>query len=191
VLVPSVSAERVKLWSFPDLMGLRTIYWLRQTKEAPDGYDVPRSTMPAVRKALRALRELDVELWTEETGPVVSVDRNGRIFLRDASDVHTSEGERPLDASWLDLIEPFTTRQGIEGPNLQAPRPNLRILPGKLSGSPHIVRTRIETVAVAALSDRGFDNEKIHYLYPAAQPMALLEAVDLERQLRRNLSIAA
>ena len=32
ILIPSVSAERVKLWSYGDLMALRTIYWLRQTK---------------------------------------------------------------------------------------------------------------------------------------------------------------
>ncbi len=191
VLVPSVSADRIKLWSYADLMGLRTIYWLRQTKEAFDGHDVPRSTMPAVREALKALREIDVELWTEDTGPVVSVDRAGRIDLRQAEDVQTVHGARPLDPAWLDLIEPFTTRQGTKGPNLQAPRPNLRIVPGKLSGSPHIVRTRIETVAVAALSDRGFDNEKIHVLYPAVEPVALLESVDLEMQLRNNLRVAA
>jgi MerR HTH family regulatory protein len=30
ILVPSISAEKVKLWSYPDLMGLRIIYWLRR-----------------------------------------------------------------------------------------------------------------------------------------------------------------
>src|SRR5262245_13790019 len=32
LLVPSVSAERTKLWSYEDLMKLRTIEWLRRTK---------------------------------------------------------------------------------------------------------------------------------------------------------------
>jgi len=30
ILVPGVSAERTKLWSYTDLLALRVIYWLRQ-----------------------------------------------------------------------------------------------------------------------------------------------------------------
>src|SRR5437870_8104917 len=82
ILVPSVSPTRIKLWSYVDLMGLRTIYWLRQTKMAIDGRDVPRTTMPAVRAALRALSELELSLWTDEGGPAVSVDRAGHVFIR-------------------------------------------------------------------------------------------------------------
>jgi uncharacterized protein (DUF433 family) len=191
ILIPSISATKVKLWSYPDLMGLRTIYWLRQTKEAPDGYDVPPSTMPAVRRALAALRGLDLQLWTEEGGPAVVVDRSGVIFIRDRSnEPQTVSGQRVLDADMLNLIEPFATK-GAQGPNLQSPRPNLRIVPGKLSGSPHIVKTRIETIAVAALSDRGFDDDTIHSLYPTVAPVAITESIDLEKQLARNLRAAA
>lgn len=191
ILVPSVSAVRVKLWSYSDLMGLRTIYWLRQPKQASDGWDVPRTTMPAVRRALGTLRELDLSMWTEEGSPRVAVDRTGRVWLRtEDKGVQTSAGARPLNEEWLDLIEPFTTREA-EGPNLQAPRPNLRIVPGKLSGSPHIVKTRIETLAIVALADRGLDQERIHSLYPIVAPVAIVEALDLERQLRRNLRAAA
>jgi DNA-binding transcriptional MerR regulator len=32
ILIPSVSPTKVKMWSYTDLMGLRTIYWLRQRK---------------------------------------------------------------------------------------------------------------------------------------------------------------
>lgn len=87
ILVPSVSAVRVKLWSYSDLMGLRTIYWLRQPKRASDGWDVPRT--------------------------------------------------------------------------------------------------------IVALADRGLDQERIHSLYPIVAPVAIVEALDLERQLRRNLRAAA
>lgn len=192
ILVPSVSAERVKLWSYTDLMGLRTIYWLRQTKRSGDGPEVPPTTMPAVRRALEALRELDLSLWTEDGGPAVTVDRGGKIYIRASrDDVQTPAGQRPLDADLLDLIEPFSTREATEGPNLQSPRPHLRIVPGKLSGSPHIVSTRIETVALAALADRGLDSERIHGLYPIVSPSAIAEALDLESQLRRNLKVAA
>lgn len=79
-LVPSISAQRVKLWSYPDLMGLRIIYWLRQVKEAPDGAAVPRTTTPAVRRALAQLSELDLRLWSEDTGATVRVDRASTSF---------------------------------------------------------------------------------------------------------------
>jgi hypothetical protein len=96
ILVPTVSSVRVKLWSYPDLMGLRTIYWLRQTKRAVDGPEIPRTTMPAVRRALEALRRLDLTLWTEDRGPAVLVDRAGRVYVRpEPGAVETLAGERP------------------------------------------------------------------------------------------------
>jgi len=48
----------VKLWSYSDLMGLRIIYWLRQVKEASDGAEVPRTTMPTVRRVLAQLQSV-------------------------------------------------------------------------------------------------------------------------------------
>jgi hypothetical protein len=54
ILIPSVSPERVKLWSYGDLMALRTIYWLRQTKRDQSGREVPRTAMKAIRRARRS-----------------------------------------------------------------------------------------------------------------------------------------
>jgi uncharacterized protein (DUF433 family) len=67
----------------------------------------------------------------------------------------------------------------------------LRIVPGKLAGSPHIERTRIETQALAALERRGIETAKIYRLYPAVAAEAVDEAIDLERELSANLRIAA
>lgn len=156
-----------------------------------DRQDVPRTAMPAVLRALAALRELDLSLWAENGSPRIAVDRGGHVWLRsEPGSVQTSEGLRPLDEQWLDLIEPFSTSEGTRGPDLQAPKPHLRIVPGKLSGSPHIVSTRIETIAISALRDRGLDVETIHQLYPVVAPVAIAEATDLERQLRANLKAA-
>jgi uncharacterized protein (DUF433 family) len=191
ILVPSISPTKVKLWSYTDLMGLRTIYWLRKRKVGTDGWDVPASAMTAVRKALRMLRDLDLELWTEDGGPSVRVDGAGHIFLvtPDAGP-ETLTGQRPLDGDVFDLIAPFATPVS-RAPDLARPRPHLRIVPGKLSGSPHIAHTRIETLAIAALADRGFDSQTIERLYPAVRPVAIVEAIDLEHQLNQNLRTAA
>lgn len=190
ILVPSISSERIKLWSYPDLMGLRTIYWLRQSKTATVGYSVSATSMPAVRRALKRLHELDLELWTEERGPSVAVNRRGEVFFTEVGGVSTVAGQRVLEGDWLDLIAPFETEQGL-APDLYAPRPSLRIIPGKLSGSPHIVRTRIETIALAALEHRGLPEDKIAALYPLAPRKAIAEALDLEHQLQPNLRAAA
>jgi uncharacterized protein (DUF433 family) len=67
----------------------------------------------------------------------------------------------------------------------------LRIVPGKLAGSPHIERTRIETQALAALERRGIENAKIYRLYPAVPPRAVDQAIDLEHELSAKMLIAA
>jgi hypothetical protein len=154
ILVPSISARRVKLWSYPDLMGLRIIYWLRHGKTTENGAAVPRTAMLDVRRALGQLRELDLDVWSEDSGPAIAVDRSGNIVITQATpDPEAPHRQRRLaDASGelLQVLEPFAAREGSGGPDLHAPRPELPIVPGKLGGSPHVAHTRVETEALAA-----------------------------------------
>ncbi len=179
------------LWSYPDLMGLRMIYWLRQTKELGDGKTVPASSMPAVRRALGQLRELDLALWAGNDGFSVSVDRSGDIHVDANGAREVGSRQRLLDQDMVDLLRPFATPQETKGPDLHKPRPQLRIVPGKLGGEPHVRRTRLETQALAALARRGVEDAKIYRLYPIAPQEAIDQALDLERQLRRNLTATA
>jgi uncharacterized protein (DUF433 family) len=186
-LVPSVSAERVKLWSFADLMALRTIYWLRQPKKAREGYDVPRSKMRAVRKAVAYLRAMDLRLF-EEDRSTVAVVRDGTVVINaPGKPLQTSEGEL-LRRDIIDIIAPFDTLEGSRGPDLRSPRPLLRIVPRKLAGAPHIADTRVETQALHALAKRGFLADQIASLYPFLDPRAIAESVDLEEQLANNIA---
>jgi uncharacterized protein (DUF433 family) len=185
VLVPSVSATRVMLWSYADLMGLRVIYWLRQRKTTELGVEVPRTSMPAVRRALKELRALQVS-WFEDGRPAILVDLNGKVHVKRGDSVHDLEGQT-VSESLLDLIAPFTTAEGTRGPDLMTPRVELRIVPGKLSGSPHVAHTRLETRTLAALADDGYDNATIHRLYPYLSMPQIVQALDLEHQLADNL----
>lgn len=190
LLVPSVSPERVKLWSYPDLMALRIVYWLRHTKKAPDGGSVPRTTMSAVKRALEQLSDLDLALWTADAGPAVQVDRGGKIVVKSQPDAEVAHGQRVLDVGdddLLDVLAPFSAEEGPRGPDLFSPRPKLRIVPGKLSGSPHVAHTRLESQAVGSLVDSGLGVATIYELYPDVEHEAIDEAIDLERQLARNL----
>lgn len=185
VLVPSISPERVKLWSYADLMGLRIIHWLRRDKDVDDGR-WPRSTMAAVKRALAQLEELDMALWTEKAGPSVVVDRGGGVLVKTGPHHEAEARQRVLDGE-LDVLSPFPVADGLRGPDLVAPRPRLRIVPGKLGGSPHVVHTRVESQALAALADSGLPSAKIYRLYPDIEHSAIDDALDLERQLARNL----
>lgn len=190
ILIPSVSPERVKLWSYGDLMALRTIYWLRQTKRDQSGREVPRTAMKAIRRALREIAALELDLWGEDGAPRVAVDRSGGIVIEHDGQAQRPGGQNILDADMLDLLAPFASREGLHGPDLSVPRPQLRIVPGKLGGSPHVVHTRLESRALGALADSGLGQAKIYRLYPDVEPAAIEDALDLERQLAQNLRTA-
>jgi uncharacterized protein (DUF433 family) len=191
ILVPSVSPERVKLWSYGDLMALRTIYWLRQTKHDSSGREVPRTAMKAVRRALSEIAELQLDLWSEDDVPSVAVDRSGGIVIEQDGGAQRPGGQSILDPDMLDLLAPFASHEGLQGPDLSAPRPRLRIVPGKLGGSPHVFHTRLESQALGALAASGLPQAKIYQLYPDVEPAAIEDALDLERQLTQNLQHAA
>ena len=100
-------------------------------------------------------------------------------------------GASASDGETLNLTAPFPTEPGVKGPHLVEPRPHLRIVPGKLAGSPHVQRTRIETQALAALIRRGANEDNVYQLYPVLKVDEIREAIDLEAQLDRNLGVAA
>lgn len=177
LVVPSVSAEREKLWSYADLLKIRLVRWLRTDKD-----EIAASTMTHVR---RAIDQLGDALWDRSgtvPSPTVRVDRAGKIFTL---------GEDPADldgqllATTVDLFGPSDS-----GVDLRQPRPHIRIHPGRVSGEPHLVHSRLTTRAVAGLASRGLSIELICELYPGEDPIALEEAVDLETSLG-TLAVAA
>lgn len=188
-LVPSVSPTRVKLWSYTDLMGLRAMYWLRHPKPTPEGDEIPPTPMSVVREALVELDRIELGLWDEDRGYMVRVSRAGEVYVGIADDSVPLDGQLPLEN--LDLIEPFESEAGIRGPDLLKPRSRLRIVASKLAGAPHLLRTRLETEALAAIATRGVGKEKVFGLYPAFDREAIEQALDLETQLARNLEPVA
>lgn len=186
IYVPSISPTREKLWSFSDLLAMRAIYWLRQDKPR-----AAKSTMRAVRSALAAAAEKNVKFGQLD----LIVDVEGTIFHRDVDGHLVSiEGQHLLEETvgHLNLFSEYRVAE-LRGPDLRRPRENLRILPGKLGGEPHVEGTRISTAAVAALNRRGFSDGRIMELYPGLQSRrsAIGEALELESQLEENLRPAA
>lgn len=189
ILVPSVSPTRVKLWSYSDLMGLRTVYWLRRKKTHAAGGEIPPTSMPLVRRALDRLRALGEPVWNPKQ-TTIWVDDAGGIHLQGAQGIEALSEQQWLPGA-LNLVAPFSTTEGLRGPDLIAPRPGLRIVPSKLAGSPHVVGTRLETRALAALSRDGLASETLWELYPFVTVEQIDEAIALEDQLEANLRASA
>ncbi len=182
VLVPRVSATRIMLWSYADLMGLRIVHWLRHPKGSADEQRPP-TAMKRVRDALAELPRRGLDLWdgSRSVTPLV-VDRAGRIHIVDRDTVSELGGQL-LAGDLLDLLGPFDGGDGGAGPDLRRPRPHLRIVPGKCSGEPHLEGTRLTTSTIAALAERGFELDDVARLYPDESRDSLAEAIDLERSL--------
>lgn len=179
VIVPSISETRIKLWSYADLMALRITYWLRKPKG-----DVRATPMRQVRSALDQLEGMDLRIWDPDTAtsPVL-VDRRGVLHLRQSDgSIADLDGRVPIDESWLDPLQPFG-EAGLRGPDLIRPRPHLRIVPGKVSGEPHLLGSRLTTLTVSALSRRGFPLARIIEMYPHEDQEGIREAIDLEQEI--------
>lgn len=188
LVVPSISSSKLKRWSYADLLLLRLVDWLRQDK-SPD-LPIAKTSMRRIRQTLAHVEDLGGRLTTE--GFEVFVDQGGGLVLGGelGLSVPLARGvaQGRLDTK-VDLVRPFETR-GLHGPDLAQPRSSLRIVPGKLSGEPHVEHTRIPTQMLAALAHRGFGPAQIVELYPPLRIESVEEALDLERQLERNLHAA-
>lgn len=182
VVVPTVSAERIKLWSYSDLFALRIVYWLRSQKTSEAGHVIPGTAMGQVRKALAALRDHDLDLLHEGESTLV-VDAGGRVLLRPPNAPVRDAAGQIVAADVLDLVAPFDTRERTRGVDLVRPSEFVRIVPRKLSGAPHVVGTRIATEALDALAKRGFDAQRIVKLYPDLTTAQVRDALDVEQRL--------
>lgn len=182
VVIPSISPEREKLWSYADLMSLRIVSWLHHPKGPVDDQR-PAPAMRDVREALQRLDGLGLDLWDGRAGKSpLYVDRTGRILIVTDGSTENVRGQGVI-SEWLDLLAPFEGSDGGRGPDLRRPREHLRIVPGKCAGEPHLDGSRITTVTIAALADRGYALADLARLYPDESRESIAEAVDLEQSL--------
>jgi uncharacterized protein (DUF433 family) len=141
--------------------------------------------MAMVRRVLAELEMKGIDLWSSgqqgHTSPLV-VDRSGRIYISQGSSLETDRGEGVM-SEVLDLLGPFDTENGTWGPDLRQPMPHLRIVPGKVSGEPHLAHSRLTTQSVVTLANRGFSLDDIQRLYPDESAEGLREAIELEHRL--------
>ena len=142
---------------------------------------------PITRGGAVTDREVDLPVWHEEKSSLF-VRPDGTLYLDLPTGLQDLAGQLAR-GELLDLVAPFTSIEGLKGPDLVRPRPELRILPGKLSGSPHVADTRVETTALAALANDGLDTARILQLYPYLNEAQVADAIALEQDLDQNLRL--
>jgi uncharacterized protein (DUF433 family) len=145
-----------------------------------------RNALAAVEGLGERLASETVKVWVDPTGGLV-LDVEGEVFVP----LSRGFGQSLAGLEGIDLVRAWDGQAGVRGPDLVEPRPTLRIIPGKLSGEPHVRETRITTQLIAALRQRGLDAHNIVELYPSVTENSVPDAVDLEVQLHRNLGAAA
>lgn len=171
LLAPEIATAPRALYSFQDVLALRTFVRLREN-----------SSLQKIRAAIGNLRDIG------EAGHLASYrlvsDKGGGIQLvteDQAVNLGKSPGQLQLVAVIGDIIAPFAARAGVLVPDLLRPRPGLAVDPETQGGTPVIAGTRVPYDAVASLMQDGVTAEQIAGYYPAVTAAAASDALDFAR----------
>lgn len=166
ILVPEASSERPILYSFRDVIALRTCVKLRRY-----------SSLQKIRKALNQLREgLGETDHLSEYRLVADADTIYLVTADEAIDLVKRRGNLVIH-EFVEVLAPYY-HEGRQIPDLRSPRRNLAIDPGIRGGEPVIAGTRIPSAEVAALVRDGVEPSKISGFYPAVSADAARDAQD-------------
>jgi uncharacterized protein (DUF433 family)/DNA-binding transcriptional MerR regulator len=171
LLAPEIATAPRALYSFQDVLALRTFVRLREN-----------ASLQKIRAAIGNLRDIG------EAGHLASYrlvsDKGGGIQLvteDQAVNLGKEPGQLQLVAVIGDIIAPFAARAGVLVPDLLRPRPGLAVDPETQGGTPVIAGTRVPYDAVASLMQDGVTAEQIAGYYPAVSAEAASDALDFAR----------
>lgn len=176
LLAPELQDGRTILYSFRDVIALRSLMWLRGDY--------------SLQKIRRAIGNLDLaHLDVEHLSEVEFVKSGDSIFAHDEegfTDLVRSPGSREIQTFKLgDVFAPFKAYRGREVPDLLRPSEHLTVDPGRMAGIPVIDGTRIPFDTIAQLVDgRTIGAEDVRLYYPSVTPAAADDAVQFAESLR-------
>ncbi|MFE3447680.1 DUF433 domain-containing protein [Nonomuraea sp. NPDC059194] len=166
VLVPEVSPVRPLLYSFRDLVALRTCVKLRND-----------ASLQKIRRALDTLRD-DLQ-EREHLSAYQLVADGSTIYLIEpgqATDLVRRKANVVIH-EMVDVLRPFY-RDGRHIPDLLRPREHVTVDPAIRGGMPVIKGTRVPYDEVAALLRDGVPADRVAEYYPSVSTSAALDAAD-------------
>lgn len=170
LLVPEVRARGRLLYSFRDIIALRTFVYLRE--ELP---------LQRIRKAVGNLRELgntdhlsSYRLYSDGKSVLWSEDEDERGLV----DLYERPGQYRMKAVMRDILKPFKNRQGEQVVDLLHPRLHVQVDPEIKGGYPVVRNTRIPYDLVGGLVADGLPVDEVAYFYPPVDAEAARDAYD-------------
>ncbi|GAA4241074.1 hypothetical protein GCM10022254_68470 [Actinomadura meridiana] len=170
VLAPEISRSPRALYSFWDVLALRTCVHLRNA-----------SSLQKIRTALGTSRNLGERDHLSSYRLVTDGRTIQFVSDEEAIDLVKKPGQRQVVIVMGDVIEPFPVRAGVVVPHLFHPRTNIEVDPAMQGGHPVIKGTRVPYDAVAELLADGVPAERIADFYPAVSVEAAREAADFAK----------
>lgn len=175
LLVPEIEHERSPyLYSFRDIVALRTFAWLRIDH-----------SLQSIRRSLDTLRELDMvehpsayKLVKSGKGIAVLPDEEHGIEL-------AAQPGQSTVGSLANVFEEFTTARDKRVEPLLHPRRGVEVNPSRLGGWPTITGTRIPFDLVAELvRDGSVPLERVADFYPGVSADDARDALDYQRSIK-------
>jgi uncharacterized protein (DUF433 family) len=173
VLIPEVSVRRPIMYSFRDLVALRTCVYLRKD-----------SSLQKVRRAIGNLRTMG-ELGHLSEYKLVSEGNSIFLVTSDSAIDLVEHPGQTVMAEMSDVLRPFLTRGDIEVPALFQLRTHIAVDPDVRSGYPVITGTRVPYENVAGLVADGIPPEDVQNYYPSVDAPAAEDALDFARYVDR------
>jgi uncharacterized protein (DUF433 family)/DNA-binding transcriptional MerR regulator len=180
VLVPEVSADRPVLYSYRDLVALRTFAYLRGDR-----------SLQSIRRALRTLKDIG-ETQHLASYRLVTQGRRSIALVKDreAVDLVEQPGQTLTVVKLGDVLRSFPMGD-IEVPDLDHPRRTITVDPAIRGGHPVVAGTRVPFEVVAGLVADGVPPEDVAQFYPSVDAAAARDAVDFAEYVERFARRAA
>lgn len=164
--MPEVSATRPILYSFRDVVALRTFVFLRT-----------KTSLQKIRRAIGTLRSLGELGHLSEYCLVADGASIVLVKHEHAIDLVNMPGQYVM-AEMSDVLRSFVNRHDVEIPALLQPRPRITIDPGVRLGHPVITGTRVPYENVASLVADGVPADQVRDYYPSVDTDSAQDAAD-------------
>lgn len=174
IVVPEVNPSRPKIYSFRDVVALRSIAKLRASH-----------SLQRIRNAINKLNEFD---FTEHLsqyrfatdGKSIKIwDEDEDAFL----DLVNNPGQWEL-INLEDIYAPFMNLQGRQVPDLLTPAKGIQINPHRLSGAPTLEDTRVPFDLIVDLLDDDLNAQEISELYPTIEADSVDNAIRFDQSIK-------
>lgn len=172
-LLPPEVQRRPALYSFRDLVALRTVVRLRR-----------ETSLQAVRAAFNQLSDMDLtdhpsryRLVAQGKSIVLSLDDGRGIDL-------VAQPGHDVLATVEDIFKPFTTKQGRQVADFRRPRHHIEVREHRMGGWPTIEGTRIPYETIALLVEGGeVSPDQVSRFYPTVTADAVSDAVSFAEEV--------